>query len=167
LACPLSEAAGSATPIRQHIVFHRPSRYPTGRPGLCHALEREGCKSSGFVSANLEGKPCLGTSISRLRRNASALKIEGKRGPAFSANFALRALRHTMLTRLGKSGVDVFTPMKIAGRGSIVGAQRSIHPAPEAVECVFERLQRSDDFAEDKPKRLSPTPLTGRASVSC
>jgi len=35
-----------------------------------------------------------------------------------------------MLTRLGESGVDAFTIMRIAGHSSIVVSQRYIHPTP-------------------------------------
>ena len=56
--------------------------------------------------------------------------------------FVLHSLRHTMLTRLGESGVDVFTIMKIAGHSSVTISQRYVHPSPEAVECAFDRLER-------------------------
>jgi hypothetical protein len=75
-----------------------------------------------------------------------------------------------MLTRLGESGVDAFTIMRIAGHSSIVVSQRYIHPTPEAVERAFERLQLSGDFAAIEPKRLPPATvsatLTGAAAVS-
>jgi len=46
-----------------------------------------------------------------------------------------------MLTRLGESGVDAFTIMRIAGHNSVVVSQRFVHPTPEAIERAFERLQ--------------------------
>jgi integrase len=132
--------------------------------------ERERSKSSGFVFANREGKPYVGTSINHLHRDACAPKIEGKRRAIFPADFVLHSLRHTMLTRLGESGVDAFTIMRIAGHSSIVVSQRYIHPTPEAVERAFERLQLSGDFAVIEPKRLPPATvsatLTRAASVS-
>ena len=133
--------------------------------------EREKSKSSGFVFANREGKPYVGTSINHLHRDAIAPKVEGKRRPIFAGDFVLHSLRHTMLTRLGESGVDAFTIMRIAGHSSIVVSQRYIHPTPEAVERAFERLQLSGDFAVIEPKRLPPATisatLTRAASVSC
>ena len=132
--------------------------------------EREGSKVSGFVFANRDGNPYLGTSINHLHRDACAPKIEGKRRALFPADFVLHSLRHTMLTRLGESGVDAFTIMRIAGHSSIVVSQRYIHPTPEAVERAFERLQLSGDFAVIEPKRLPPATvsatLVGAASVS-
>ena len=70
-------------------------------------------------------------------------KIDGKRKRIFSADFVLHSLRHTMLTRLGESGVDAFTIMRIAGHSSITVLQRHIQPTPEAVERAFERLPLS------------------------
>ena len=51
----------------------------------------------------------------------------------FPADFVMHSLRHTMLTRLGKSGVDAFTIMRLAGHSGIVVLQRYIHPTPEGV----------------------------------
>ena len=67
-----------------------------------------------------------------------------------------------MLTRLGESGVDAFTIMRIAGHSSVVVSQRYIHPTPEAVERAFERLQLSGEAAE-KPAETTAT----RYSVRC
>ncbi len=125
---------------------------------------------SQFVFANREGKTCLGTSINHLHRNACAPKVEGVRRPIFPADFVLHSLRHTMLTRLGESGVDAFTIMRIAGHSSIVVSQRYIHPTPEAVERAFERLQLSGASLSKKPKRLPPATIsatpTRKAAVS-
>jgi integrase len=54
--------------------------------------------------------------------------------PNTAATFVLHSLRHTMLTRLGESGVDAFTIMRIAGHSSIVLSQRYVHPTPEAMD---------------------------------
>jgi integrase len=132
--------------------------------------ERLESKASQFVFANREGNPYLGTSINHLHRDACAPKIEGKRRAIFPADFVMHSLRHTMLTRLGESGVDAFTIMRIAGHSSIVVSQRYIHPTPEAVERAFERLQLSGESAENQPKRLPPATvsatLAGTVAVS-
>jgi len=132
--------------------------------------ERLESKANGFVLANRDGKLYKGTSINHPHRDASAPKVEGKRKLIFGGNFVLHSLRHTMLTRLGKSGVDAFSLMRIASHSSIVVSQRYIHPTLEAVERAFERLQLSGNFAVIEPKRLPPAPvsatLTGTADVS-
>ena len=123
-----------------------------------------------FVFANRDGEPYQGTSINHLHRAACTPVIEGKRRVLFTADFVLHSLRHTMLTRLGESGVDAFTIMRIAGHSSIVVSQRYIHPTPEAMERAFERLQLSGDFAVIEPKRLPAATvsatLEGQATVS-
>lgn len=133
-------------------------------------MVREESKGSAFVFANREGQPYQGTSINHLHRDAWAPKVDGKRKPIFAGDFVLHSLRHTMLTRLGESGVDAFTIMRIAGHSSIVVSQRYIHPTPEAVERAFERLQLSAARPENEPKRLPPATisatLTRAASVS-
>jgi integrase len=111
------------------------------------------------VFASRDGKLYLGASINHQRRDACAPKIHGKRKAIFLADFVLHSLRHTMLTRLGESGVDAFT-MRIAGHSSTLDSQRYIHPTPEAVERAFEQLQLSGDFAEVGPKRLLPATVS-------
>jgi integrase len=44
--------------------------------------------------------------------------------------FVLYSLRHTFLTRLGASGCDVWTLMRIAGHSSIAMSMRYVHPQP-------------------------------------
>ena len=119
-----------------------------------------------YVFANRDGESYVGTSINHLHRDVCAPKIEGKRRALFPADFVLHSLRHTMLTRLGESGVDAFTIMRIAGHSSIVVSQRYIHPTPEAVERAFERLQLSGRNPENEPKRLPPATLAGVVAVS-
>jgi hypothetical protein len=68
--------------------------FPVGR------CPEGGYKASGFVFANRNGKPYLGTSIKHLHRDVCAPRIEGKRLTFFPADFAMHSLRPTMLTRL-------------------------------------------------------------------
>ena len=119
-------------------------------------------QSSTFVFGNREGNRYVSTSINHLHRAAVAPKVRGKRIAIFPGDFVLHSLRHTMLTRLGESGVDAFTIMRIAGHSSIVVSQRYIHPTPEAVERAFERLQlsRARTASEIQPKRLLPATVS-------
>ena len=124
---------------------------------------RQQTACGALVFANRDGRRYLVTSINHLHQKARALVGLGK-------DFVIHSLRHTMLTRLGESGVDAFTIMKIAGHSSITVSQRYVHPSPEAVERAFERLQLSGDFAVIEPKRLPPATvsatLPGTAIVS-
>ncbi len=65
-----------------------------------------------------------------------------------SKEFVLHSLRHTMLTRLGESGVEAFTIMRIAGHSSVTISQRYVHPTPEAVEKAFQRLDAHNKSQE-------------------
>lgn len=127
---------------------------------------RRESSTSRFVFANREGNPYVGTSLNHLHRDVCAPKVEGKRRPIFPADFVLHSLRHTMLTRLGESGVDAFTIMRIAGHSSIVVSQRYIHPTPEAVERAFERLQLSGKGPEIESKRQLSATVSATLSQS-
>jgi integrase len=127
--------------------------------------ERWNSRTCGFVFANRDKQPYIGSSINHLHQAVCAPKIDGKRKRIFPADFVLHSLRHTMLTRLGESGVDAFTIMRIAGHSSITVSLRYIHPTPEAVERAFERLQLSAQGSEaqgmeNEPKRLAPATLS-------
>jgi len=63
------------------------------------------------------------------------------------ADFVIHSLRHTMLTRLGESGADAFTIMKIAGHSSVTVSQRYVNPSPESLERAFERLDAMNTSA--------------------
>jgi integrase len=67
---------------------------------------------------------------------------EFRRVLGMSAEFVIHSLRHTMLTRLGESGAEAFTIMRIAGHSSVVVSQRYVHPSPESLENAFERLEK-------------------------
>jgi integrase len=72
----------------------------------------------------------------------------------------LHGLRHTFLTRLGASGVDAFTLMKIAGHSTVAIFQRYVHPTPETMEAAFERLQKMNERAEERLKARPESPVT-------
>ena len=127
-------------------------------------------RTSEFVFGNREGQPYVGTSINHLHQNVCNPKVNGKRKRIFPRDFVLHSIRHTMLTRLGESGVDAFTIMRIAGHSSITVSQRYIHPTPEAVERAFERLQLSgkgpDVQGQNEPKNLPPATVSATLDVA-
>ena len=115
--------------------------------------------TSPLVFANRNGDRYQVTSINHLQQKVRAALCLPK-------DFVIHSLRHTMLTRLGESGVDAFTIMRIAGHSSITVSQRYVHPSPEAVERAFERLQLSGIDSRNEPKVLSPpkkVPTLGEA----
>ena len=82
---------------------------------------RKQTASGELVFANRDGRRYLVTSINHLHQKARAIVGLGR-------DFVIHSLRHTMLTRLGESGVDAFTIMRIAGHSSITVSQRYVHP---------------------------------------
>lgn len=112
---------------------------------------RSNCVDSPWVFANREGQPYRVTSVNHMHQKV-------RTAMALQKDFVIHSLRHTMLTRLGESGVDAFTIMRIAGHSSITVSQRYVHPSPEAVERAFQRLQDANGGGIER-KRLSPATI--------
>jgi integrase len=77
--------------------------------------------------------------------------------------FVIYCLRHTFGTRLGESGADAFTIMKVMGHSSVTVSQRYVHPTPETLERAFERLEERNQRAAAKllegQKRQQPATI--------
>ena len=78
-------------------------------------------------------------------------------------DFVVHSFRHTMLTRLGGAGVDVFTIKRIAGHSSVTVSEKYVHPSPEFIERAFERLEevnrRARKMVFEVPKRQLPATI--------
>jgi integrase len=117
---------------------------------------RAGSKSE-WVFARPEEMPMLVNSLDHIHAKIrEALKL--------NPEFVIHSLRHTMLTRLGESGADAFTIMKIAGHSSVSISQRHVHPTPEATEKAMERLDSMNQKAlsgmQDPSKRQLPATVS-------
>ena len=55
--------------------------------------------------------------------------------------FVPHSLRHTFGTRLGESGAETFTIMKLMGHSTVTVSQRYVHPSPEAIELAVGRME--------------------------
>ncbi len=83
--------------------------------------------------------------------------------------FVLYSARHTFLTRLGASGCDVWTLMRIAGHSSISISSRYVHPSESTMLDAVERLtgHNSGHSAEndisngEEETAVSSTPTEG------
>jgi integrase len=95
--------------------------------------EREAISTWAFPGID-PGKPLLVTSFDHQH-------AELRRLLRLPKDLVLHSLRHTTLTRLGESGVDAFTIMKIAGHSSVTVSERYVHPGAEAIERAFQRLE--------------------------
>ena len=67
------------------------------------------------------------------------------------ADAVIHSLRHTMLTRLGESGTDVFSIMKLAGHCSVVVSQKYVHPSSESLGRAIERLDAMNRGLTETP----------------
>lgn len=57
------------------------------------------------------------------------------------ADFVLHSFRHTFGTRLGETGADAFTIMRLMGHSTATVSQRYVHPSPEAMESAVSRME--------------------------
>jgi integrase len=57
------------------------------------------------------------------------------------ADFVPHSFRHTFGTRLGETGADAFTIMKLMGHSTVTISQRYVHPSPEAMESAVTRME--------------------------
>jgi len=81
----------------------------------------------GLVFHRADGQPLYQT---WLNQQHSALRTLLK----MPADGVPHSFRHTYGTRLGETGADAFTIMKLMGHSSVTVSQRYVHPSPEAME---------------------------------
>jgi integrase/recombinase XerD len=91
-------------------------------------------EAAGLVFHREDGTPLLPTSVNHQH---SAVRKDMK----LPADFTPHRLRHTFGTRLGESGAEAFTIMKLMGHSSVTISQLYVHPSPDTIERAFEKLQ--------------------------
>lgn len=101
--------------------------------GMLRARHRESGSEWVFPGATSHSA-ILGTALDHLHAGV-------RKALALPKEFVVHSLRHTMLSRLGEAGADVFSIMRIAGHSSVTVSQRYVHPTPEGLERAFEQLQ--------------------------
>lgn len=119
-------------------------------------LRGQGPLTNGHVFQRADGLPWpnshLGQQHSRVR---ALLKMP--------SDFVLHSLRHSFGTRLGESGADAFTIMRLMGHSTVTVSQRYVHPSPEAVEMAYGRMMVMNQ------RRLPtnpPTAIQGQAAIA-
>jgi integrase len=112
-------------------------------------------RKTEWVFPSATGELMLPSSLDHLHR-------EVRKAVGYGPEFVIHSLRHTFLTRLGESGADAFTIMKLAGHSSITMSQRYVHPTPEVMEKAMQRLdemnQKSLPPESLPPATISATP---------
>jgi integrase len=79
--------------------------------------------------------------------------------------FVLHSLRHTFLTRLGTSGVDVWTLARIAGHSSIKVSARYVHPSEDNISDAISRLGGHKSGHSEPPRLAENNAKSATASA--
>lgn len=96
------------------------------------ALRRQPART-GFVFRHTDGSQAPAAHLDHQHARIRTLL-------KFPTDFVLHSLRHTFGTRLGESGADAFTIMRLMGHSTVTVSQRYVHPSPESIEIAYERL---------------------------
>jgi len=110
---------------------------PRVRATLESLWERAGSPAEGWIWPALTRSGHIEPSSLR-KQHASALAVVTRRKAV--RPFVLYSFRHTFLTRLGESGVDPWTLVRIAGHSSIAVSSRYVHPSEDMVLNAISRL---------------------------
>ncbi len=128
----------------------------TARVAAMLTAHRKSRASETYVFPGDAGGPSLVSSLDHQHAEFCALA-------GVFPKFVIHSLRHTMLTRLGESGADAFTIMRIAGHSSVTVSQRYVHPSPESLETAFERLDTLNRSKRGEPAILpAKVPTEGK-----
>jgi integrase len=96
-------------------------------------LKTWGPRERGYVFRREDGTPFPDSHLDQQHAHVRKLL-------KLPSDFVLHSLRHSFGTRLGESGADAFTIMRLMGHSTVTVSQRYVHPSPEAVELAFARL---------------------------
>ena len=119
-------------------------------------LKNHGPAAKGYVFHRADGSPWPNSHLGQQHARVRALL-------KMPSDFVLHSLRHTFGTRLGESGADAFTIMRLMGHSTVTVSQRYVHPSPEALELAYERMTAMN------LRRLptnSPTVAGGDAAIA-
>ncbi len=101
---------------------------------VVEVLERRHPAERGLVFHRADGQPLYQT---WLNQQHAAIRKRLK----LPADCVLHSFRHTFGTRLGETGADAFTIMKLMGHSSVTVSQRYVHPSPETMENAITRME--------------------------
>ncbi len=127
-AVNLRENPGYIRVLAGDSMNHKPRPVPlTGR---AREILRKRHQRPGIVFSNADGAPFYHTWLDQQHAAVRAtLKLP--------ADFVLHSLRHTFGTRLGESGADAFTIMKLMGHSTITVSQKYVYPSSDAMKAAI------------------------------
>ena len=96
--------------------------------------ERRSPTARGLVFHGADGSPLNETWLDQQHAVArTLLKLPEER--------VLHSCRHTFGTRLGETGADAFTIMRLMGHSTVLVSQRYVHPSPVVMENAISRME--------------------------
>ncbi len=104
-------------------------------------------EKSGLVFRNPDGEPLYHTWLNQ--QHAAVREALG-----LPADFVLHSLRHTFGTRLGETGADAFTIMKLMGHSSVAVSQKYVHPSTETMKTAIARMDAGPSVPTNSPTVL-------------
>ena len=101
---------------------------------VVEVLERRHPAGRGLVFHRDDGQPLYQTWLNQQHADIRTLL-------KLPADCVPHSCRHTFGTRLGETGADAFTIMKLMGHSSVTVSQRYVHPSPETMENAITRME--------------------------
>jgi integrase len=132
----------------RHSKNSKPRNIPLTERALA-VLKSRGPAKAGYVFHRDDGQPIYQTWLNQQHSDLRTL-------PKMPADFVPHSFRHTYGTRLGESGADAFTIMRLMGHSSITVSQKYVHPSPETTELAVERLEKMNRGKADPGPAGSP-----------
>jgi len=97
-------------------------------------LYRRGPAKAGYVFHRGDGTPLYQTSLNQ--QHAKVRKVL-----KLPTDFVPHSFRHSFGTRLGESGADAFTIMRLMGHSSVTVSQKYVHPSGETLQRAVRGLE--------------------------
>jgi len=117
-------------------------------------LRRRGPARTGYVFHRGDGLPLYQAYLNEQHSTVRKLL-------KLPVEFVPHSLRHTYGTRLGETGTDAFTIMRLMGHSSVTVSQKYVHPTPETMERAVQRLE-----ALNRGEREKETPEVATISAT-
>ena len=131
---PVEGAQHGYLTVRRKNAKNSKSRNVPLTARVVEVLRRRRPARVGFVFHRAEGQALCPTWLEQ--QHAAVRKLL-----KLPADCVLHSFRHTFGTRLGETGADAFTIMKLMGHSTVTVSQRYVHPSPEAMENAVPRME--------------------------
>ncbi len=132
---PAEGAAHGYLTVRRKNAKNSKSRNVPLTARVVEVLRRRNPAAGGIVFHRADGQGLCQTWLNQQHADVRTLL-------KMPADCVPHSFRHTFGTRLGETGADAFTIMKLMGHSTVTVSQRYVHPSPEAMESAVTRMER-------------------------